>query len=62
VLAELRARGRALLIASHQLAELMGVITTVGVLARGRLQAIEPAGGRDVAAITARYRDVVRGG
>jgi ABC-type multidrug transport system ATPase subunit len=62
VLGELRARGRALLIASHQLAELMGVITTVGVLARGRLQAIEPVGGRDVDAITARYREVVRGG
>jgi ABC-type multidrug transport system ATPase subunit len=62
VLGELRARGRALLIASHQLAELMGVVTTVGVLARGRLQAIEPTGGRDADAITARYREVVRGG
>jgi heme exporter protein A len=62
VLGELRARGRALLIASHQLAELMGVITAVGVLTRGRLQAIEPTAGRDVAAITARYREVVRGG
>ena len=62
VLAELRARGRALLIASHQLAELMAVITSVGVLARGRLQTIEPVGGRDVGAVTARYREVVRGG
>jgi ABC-type multidrug transport system ATPase subunit len=62
VLGALRARGRALLIASHQLAELMGVITDVGVLARGRLQAIEPVAGRDVDAITARYREVVRGG
>ncbi len=62
VLTELRARGRALLIASHQLAELMGVITAVGFLARGRLQAVEPAAGRGVDAITARYREVVRGG
>jgi len=61
VLGGLRARGRALLIASHQLAELMGVITSVGVLARGRLQAVEPVGGRGVDAITARYREVVRG-
>ena len=61
VLDGLRARGRALLIASHQLAELMGVITAVGVLVKGRLQAIEPTGGRGVEAITARYREVVRG-
>ena len=62
VLGGLRARGRALLIASHQLAELMSVVTAVGVLARGRLQAVEPVGGRGVDAITARYREVVRGG
>jgi heme exporter protein A len=61
VLGELKARGRALLIASHQLAELMGVITAVGILTRGRLQAVEPTGGRGVEAITARYREVVRG-
>ena len=61
VLSELRARDRALLIASHQLAELMGVVTTVGVLARGRLQVVEPVSGRGVDAITARYREVVRG-
>jgi heme ABC exporter ATP-binding subunit CcmA len=59
VLGELRARGRALLIASHQLVELMGVVTAVGFLSQGELQGIEPTEGRDVAAITARYREVI---
>ncbi len=58
VLGELRARGRALVIASHQLAELMRVVTAVGFLTQGELKAVEPAAGRDVAAITARYREV----
>ncbi|MBI2537258.1 MAG: ATP-binding cassette domain-containing protein, partial [Gemmatimonadetes bacterium] len=58
VLGELRARGRALVIASHQLAELMGVVTAVGFLSLGELKAVESTAGRDVAAITARYREV----
>jgi len=58
VLGELRARGRALLIASHQLAELMGVVTAVGFLTQGELRAVEPIAGRDLGAITARYREV----
>jgi heme exporter protein A len=62
VLGQLRVRGRALLVASHQLAELIGVITAVGVLVKGQLKAIEPSAGRDAEAITARYREVVRGG
>ena len=60
VLGELRARGRALMIASHQLAELMGVVTAIGFLTHGELRAVEPTAGRDVAAITARYREVTR--
>jgi len=58
VLGELRTRGRALMIASHQLAELMGVVTAVGFLTRGELRGVEPIAGRDVAAITTRYREV----
>ena len=60
VLGELRARGRALMIASHQLAELMGVVTAIGFLTHGELRAVEPTAGRDVGAITARYREVTR--
>ena len=60
VLGELRARGRALMIAPHQLAELMGVVTAIGFLTHGELRAVEPTAGRDVAAITARYREVTR--
>jgi heme exporter protein A len=58
VLGELRTRGRALMIASHQLAELMGVVTAVGFLTRGELRGVEPIAGRDVASITTRYREV----
>lgn len=58
VLGELRQRGCALVIASHQLAELMGVVTVVGFLVQGDLRLLEPTAGRDVAAITARYREV----
>jgi len=58
VLGELRDRGRALLIASHQLAELLGVVTAVAFLVKGVLAAVEPVGGRGVDAITTRYREV----
>jgi heme exporter protein A len=58
VLGTLRGRGRALLIASHQLAELLGVVTAVGVLVKGSLAAVEPVAGRSADAITARYREV----
>lgn len=58
VLGELRDRGRALLIASHQLAELLGVVTSVGFLVKGVLAAVEPVGDRGVGAINTRYREV----
>jgi heme exporter protein A len=62
VLGELQARGRALLIASHQLAELLGVVTAIGFLIQGRLAAMEPVAGRGAEAITARYREVTAHG
>ena len=62
VLGELRARGRALLIASHQLAELLGVVTGIGFLVKGGLAALEPVSGRGVEAITARYREITAHG
>ncbi len=62
VLGELRSRGRALLIASHQLAELLGVVTSIGFLVRGGLAAVEPVAGRGAEAITARYREVTARG
>jgi heme exporter protein A len=62
VLGELRARGRALLIASHQLAELLGVVTAISFLIKGALAAMEPVAGRGVEAITARYRELTARG
>jgi heme exporter protein A len=58
VLGELRARGRALLIASHQLVELLGVVTAIGFLIKGGLAAMEPLAGRGAEAIAARYREI----
>lgn len=59
VVAELTARGRSLLIASHQLAGLLGVVTAAGFLARGELQAVEPTAGRGAEAISGRYRELL---
>jgi len=57
VLRDLRVAGRALVIATHQLVELVDVVTSVGFLVAGRLVAIEPMAGRDAPAVMARYRE-----
>jgi heme exporter protein A len=62
VLADLKQRGRALLIASHQLAELMSVVTAVGFLIQGTLRAMEPLGGRDAGQLAGRYRELTARG
>lgn len=59
VIAELKARGASLVIATHQLVELVGVAERVGIMVQGKLVALEPLGGRDAAAVVARYREVV---
>jgi heme exporter protein A len=59
VLARLRERGRAMAIASHQVAELVEVVTAVGFLKDGRLLAVEPRGGRDTDEILGRYRSLM---
>jgi ABC-type multidrug transport system ATPase subunit len=62
VLADLRDRGRAMAIASHQVAELMDLVTTVGILKDGRLLALEPVAGRGTDQVLARYRSVLSRG
>ncbi|MBI3982237.1 MAG: ABC transporter ATP-binding protein [Gemmatimonadetes bacterium] len=62
VLAALRDRGRAMAIASHQLAELMGLVTAVGFLKEGRLLAVEPTDGRGTDSIMGRYRSLMAHG
>lgn len=61
VLSEVRARGCAILIATHQIAELTPLGSWVGYLVRGRLAELEPLEGRDAASVMDRYRTVVSG-
>jgi ABC-type multidrug transport system ATPase subunit len=59
VLRELEARGAGLVIATHQLVELVGLAAEVGYLVGGRLAAREPLEGRSAGDVLARYREVV---
>jgi len=59
VIAELKAAGAALVIASHQLVELVGSVERVGYMVSGRLAAIEDIGGRDAGGVVSRYRELV---
>jgi heme exporter protein A len=59
VLGGVRARGRVLLVAAHQVAELASLASRVAFLVEGRLAEIEDLGGRDAAAVMARYRALV---
>jgi heme exporter protein A len=62
VLSDLRTRGCAVIIATHQLVEIADLASAVGFLVSGRLAAMEPIGGRDAAAVMARYRELARDG
>ncbi len=62
VLRDLRERGCAVIVATHQLMEIVDLATAVGFLVGGRLVAVEPIGGRDAAAVMARYRQLARDG
>jgi ABC-type multidrug transport system ATPase subunit len=59
VIAELKAAGAALIIASHQLVELVASVERVGFMVGGRLVAIEDIGGRDAGGVVSRYRELV---
>jgi heme ABC exporter ATP-binding subunit CcmA len=59
LLREWAAGGRAVVVASHQLAELVPVATNVGFLVRGRLAALEPLHGRTGDEVLRRYRELV---
>lgn len=62
VLRDLRERGCAVIVATHQLMEIVDLATAVGFLVGGRLVAVEPIGGRDAAGIMSRYRELARNG
>lgn len=59
LLGEWASGGRAVVVASHQLAELVPVATRVGFLVRGRLAALEPLAGRSGDDVLGRYRELV---
>ena len=54
-----RDHGHALIIASHQLVDLVAHATAVGFIVAGKLAAWEPVVGRDASAIMNRYRELV---
>ncbi len=60
VLKDLRASGCAVVIATHQLVELVDLASAVGYLVRGRLVAVEPIAGRDAPAVMGRYRELAQ--
>jgi heme exporter protein A len=62
VLRDLRERGCAVVVATHQLMEIVDLATAVGFLVGGRLVALEPIAGRDAAGVMARYRELARDG
>ncbi len=61
VIDELKHRGAALVIASHQLVELIGAVARVGYMVAGRLAALEPIAGLDAGGVVSRYRELVAG-
>jgi heme exporter protein A len=60
VLTDLRSRDRAVVVATHQLVELVDLASSVGFLVGGRLAAVEQIGGRSAAEVMARYRELAR--
>ena len=62
VLTDLRHRGCAVIIATHQLLETVDLATAVGFLVGGNLVALEPIEGRDASAVMARYRELATNG
>ncbi len=62
VLEERRVRGGAVVVASHQFAELVALATRIGYLVAGRLAALEPLATRNAGQILERYRALARAG
>jgi len=60
ILSDLRADDRAVVLATHQLADVLDVASDVGYLVKGRLKAIEPIDGRNARDITLRYREIAQ--
>ena len=61
LLGELAARGRATVLVTHDVKEGTELASDVAFMQAGRLVAFSPRGTRDVAALTAAYREALRG-
>ncbi len=57
-----RRDGHAIIVASHQLVELMECATDIGFLVSGKLAAWEPVNGRDAGSVMRRLRELVADG
>jgi heme exporter protein A len=62
VLRDLKRRNRAVVVATHQLVEVVDLASTVGFMVDGRLAGLEPVAGRDAHAVMARYRELAADG
>ena len=60
ILADSRANNRAVVLTTHQLADVVDLASDVGFLVAGRLKTIEPIDGRDAQAVTMRYRELTQ--
>ena len=58
VLIDLKARNRAVVVATHQLAEVVDLASSVGFMVDGRLAGLEAVAGRDAMSVMARYREL----
>jgi heme exporter protein A len=60
ILADSRANNRAVVLTTHQLADVVDSASDVGYMVAGRLRTIEPIDGRDARAVTLRYRELIQ--
>ena len=62
VLIDLKARNRAVVVATHQLAEVVDLASSVGFMVDGRMAGLEAVSGRDAMSVMARYRELATDG
>jgi len=60
ILTDFRANNRAVVLTTHQLADVVDLASKVGYMVSGRLDTIEPIGGRDAREVMIRYRELAQ--
>ena len=61
VLSDSRETNRAVVLTTHQLAEVVDLASDIGYMVAGRLSTIEPIAGRDARSIAMRHRELTQG-